>query len=361
MSEAGYWIGLSLVPDIGPVISKKLLAEMGSPENIFRAGLQDLLAVKGLNRARAENIRNFRLWDYVEKQLAVVEKKGIRVVACSEAGYPRALNEIDGAPIVLYIKGEYRDDDRYGIAVVGSRKHTQYGEAVTRRMSGELASAGFTIISGMARGIDTLSHRAALSSGGRTIAVLGSGLDVYYPYENRALMEKIADAGCAISEFPPGTMPNRENFPRRNRLISGLAMGVLVVEATPESGSLITANYALEQNKEVFAVPGNITSANSEGTNRLIKEGAKAVTETGDIIEELAPLLRGFIKMQQRQAVSLPDEEERICSALTREARHVDPVSRETGLPVNRVLDLLLSLELKGVVRQSGGKRFYLA
>ncbi len=361
MSETGYWIGLSLVPDIGPVMSKKLLAEMGSPENIFRAGLKDLLAVKGLNRKKAENIRNFGLWDYVEKQLTAVQRKGMRVVACSDRGYPQALKETDGAPIVLYMKGEYRPDDRYGIAVVGSRKNTHYGEAVTQRISRDLASAGFTIISGMARGIDTLSHKAALSASGRTIAVLGSGLDVYYPAENRTLMEKIMEAGCAISEFPPGTMPNRENFPRCNRLISGLALGVLVVEATLESGSLITANYALEQNKEVFAVPGNITSANSEGTNRLIKQGAKTVTETKDIIEELAPLLRGFIKMQNRQAVALSAEEEGICGALTREARHVDLVSRETGLPVSRVLDLLLSLELKGVVRQSSGKRFYLA
>ncbi len=361
MSETAYWIGLSLVPDIGPVTSKKLLAEMGSPENIFRAGLDDLLAVKGLSREKAENIRNFRLWDYVEKQMNVVQKKGMRVVSCTEAGYPEALREIEGAPIVLYMKGEYRTEDRYGIAVVGSRKHTHYGEAVTQRISGELASAGFTIISGMARGIDTLSHKAALAGGGRTIAVLGSGLDVYYPAENRALMERITASGCAMSEFPPGTMPNRENFPRRNRLISGLALGVLVVEATLDSGSLITANYALEQNKEVFAVPGNITSANSEGTNKLIKQGAKTVTETGDIVEELAPLLRGFIKMQHRQTAPLSAEEEGICNALTGEARHVDLVSREAGLPVSRVLDLLLSLELKGVVRQSSGKRFYLA
>jgi DNA processing protein len=361
MSEAGYWIGLSLVPNVGPVMSKKLLAEMGTPENIFNAGLQDLLSVKGLNREKAENIRNFRLWDYVEKQLSLVEKKGIRVVACADTGYPQALKETEGAPIVLYMKGEYHPDDRYGIAVVGSRKHTHYGEAVTQRMAGELASAGFTIISGMARGIDTLSHKAALSSGGRTIAVLGSGLDVFYPAENKALMEKIVCAGCAISEFPPGTMPNRENFPRRNRLISGLALGVLVVEATLESGSLITANYALEQNKDVFAVPGNITSVNSEGTNRLIKQGARPVTETTDIIEELAPLLRGFIRMQHGQTAALSAEEESICNALTQEARHIDLVSRETKLPVNKVLDLLLSLELKGVVRQSSGKRFYLA
>jgi DNA processing protein len=174
-------------------------------------------------------------------------------------------------------------------------------------------------------------------------------------------MQKIASAGCAISEFPLGTMPNRENFPRRNRLISGLALGVLVVEATLQSGSLITANYALEQNKEVFAVPGNITSSNSEGTNRLIQQGAKAVTGSTDIVEELAPLLRGFIRTEQRQRTAISAEEEKICSTLSSEARHVDLVSREAELPVSKVLDLLLALELKGVVRQSSGKRFYLA
>jgi DNA processing protein len=361
MSETGYWIGLSLVPEVGPVMSRKLLAELGSPENIFRAGLKDLLAVRGLGKQTAENIKNFRLWGFVEKQLALLERKGIRVVAYQDEGYPRVLREIEGAPIVLYMKGGYQPDDRYGIAVVGSRKHTQYGEAVAQRISGELASAGFTIISGMARGIDTLSHSAALAAGGRTIAVLGCGLDVHYPAENRGLMQKIAAAGCAISEFPLGTMPNRENFPRRNRLISGLSLGVLVVEATLKSGSLITANYALEQNKEVFAVPGNITSSNSEGTNRLIRQGAKVVTGTTDIIEELAPLLRGFIRMQHRQTAAISAEEEKICSALSSEARHIDLVSRETELPVSKVLDLLLSLELKGVVRQSSGKRFYLA
>jgi DNA processing protein len=361
MSETRYWIGLSLVPDVGPVMSKKLIAEMGSPENISSAGMKDLLAVRGLGKQKAENIKNFRLWDFIEKQLTLGEKKGIRVVVYRDEGYPQVLKEIEGAPIVLYMRGEYHHDDRYGIAVVGSRKHTHYGEAVTQRISGELASAGFTVISGMARGIDTLSHRAALASGGRTIAVLGCGLDVHYPAENRNLMEKIAGAGCAMSEFPPGTMPNRENFPRRNRLISGLALGVLVVEATLDSGSLITENYALEQNKEVFAVPGNITSSNSDGTNSLIKQGAKLVTEAKDIVEELAPLLRGSIRMQHREAAAISADEERICSALSREARHIDLVSRQADLPVSTVLDLLLSLELKGVVRQSGGKRFYLA
>jgi len=335
---------------------------MGNPENVFQAGKRDLLAVKGLSTEKADNIANFRLWDMVEKILKVTEKKGIKVVGYQDSCYPDVLREVDGAPIVLYQKGDYLPEDRFGIAVVGSRKHTEYGGMVTRRISAELSSSGFTIISGMARGIDTLSHTSALAAGGRTIAVLGSGLDVYYPAENRGLIERVASSGCAISEFPPGTMPNRENFPMRNRLISGLSLGVLVIEATSDSGSLITAKYALDQNKEVFAVPGNITSRNSDGTNGLIKEGARMVLSAADIVEELAPVLKGFIKKSgSLPAADLSEEERAVCDLLTGEPKHIDLLSREVVLPVQRILDLLLSLELKGVVRQSSGKRFYLS
>jgi len=361
MSDIRYWIGLSLVPEVGPVMSRKLIASMGSPENVFKAGVKDLLSIRGLSEEKAKNIHNFGLWEAVEKQIKDTERKKINIISYDDPLYPGVLKEIDGAPIVLYMKGEYHPDDRYSIAVVGSRKHTSYGEVVTQKISGELASAGFTVVSGMARGIDTLSHKSALSSGGRTIAVLGSGLDVHYPAENKGLMEKIAASGCVISEFPPGTMPNRENFPRRNRLISGLSMGVLVVEATADSGSLITAGYALEQNKEIFAVPGSIFSENSEGTNRLIKQGAKIVLHTDDIIEELAPVLRGFIRMQDRKTADMSPEEGMVCATLTREPKHIDMVSRETKLPVHKTLELLLSLELKGLVRQTNGKRFYLS
>jgi DNA processing protein len=361
MSETKYWIGLSLVPDVGPVMSRRLLALMGTPQNIFSAGTKDLLSLKGFRKEAADNIRNFRLWDEVERYERETEKKGIRVVGYNDPLYPAALQEIEGAPVVLYMKGEYLPDDRFGIAVVGSRKYTDYGESVTQRIAGELSAAGFTVISGMARGVDTLAHRSALVSGGRTIAVLGSGPDVCYPSENNGLMERIVRSGCVISEFPPGTPPNRENFPRRNRLISALSLGVLVVEAAPGSGSLITANYAVEQNKEVFAVPGNITSRNSEGTNRLIRQGAKLVLEAGDIIEELAPVLKGFITARREEAVELSEEEESLCRVLSREPMHIDAVSREASLPAHKTLEVMLSLELKGVVRQSGGKRFYLA
>lgn len=361
MPEIRGWIGLSLVPEVGPVMAKKLLAAFRSPENIFAAGVKDLLSVKGMSREKAENIKGFQLWGRVETYMKVMENRGIRAAGYNDLAYPEVLREVDGAPVVLYMKGDYQPEDRFGIAVVGSRKHTHYGEIVARKVSAELASAGFTIISGLARGVDTLAHLSALASGGRTIAALGSGLDVSYPPENTGLMERIAESGCVMSEFPPGTLPNKENFPRRNRLISGLSLGVLVIEATVDSGSLITAEYALEQNREVFAVPGNITSLNSEGTNRLIRQGAKMVLGSDDIIEELAPVLKGFIRAEKRKTVDLSDEESMLCNTLTGEPKHIDLLSRESALPVHKILEVLLSLELKGVVRQSSGKRFYLS
>jgi DNA processing protein len=361
MSDIRSWIGLSMVQDIGPVTSRKLLTAFGNPEDIFKADTEALLSVNGISRNRAGNIRAFNRWDEVEKYAGVVEKKGISVVPFQDDRYPAVLKEIEGAPIVLYVKGEYHPDDRFGIAVVGSRKHTPYGESVTQRIAAELSASGFTVISGLARGIDTLSHKSALAAGGRTIAVMGSGPDICYPPENRGLAERIAVSGCVISEFLPGAIPDRENFPRRNRLISGLSLGVLVVEATDNSGSLITAGYALEQNKEVFAVPGNITSRNSEGTNKLIKQGAKVVLKTEDIIEELAPVLKGYIRTQQKENASLTEEENRVCMMLSREPKHIDLIAREGGMSVNQLLNLLLSLELKGVVKQASGKRFYIA
>lgn len=361
MPELRYWVGLSLVPEIGPVLTKRLIDYFGSPSAVFSAGKQRLREVEGLGQEKADRITGFSDWALVDRHLKESEKNRISVVTCGHPEFPEPLREVDGAPPVIYMKGEYRPEDRYAIGVVGARRHTDYGEAVTRKFSGELASSGFTIVSGMARGIDTLAHKAALSAGGRTIAVLGCGLDVSYPPENRGLMEAISGSGAVLSEFPPGTRPLKEHFPRRNRLISGLSLGVLVVEAAESSGSLITASYALEQNREVFAVPGNITSGNSRGTNMLIRQGAKPVLEANDVIAELAPALKGFIRAETRQAAALSDTESRLCASLTREPKHIDSISREAGLPVHVMLDLLLSLELKGVIRQAGGKRFYLS
>lgn len=252
------------------------------------------------------------------------------------------------------------EDDRISIGIVGSRNATSYGRSVTERIAGELAEAGFTIVSGMARGVDTIAHSAALRVGGRTVAVMGSGIDIVYPPENKGLFERIKRSGYVVTEFPLGTPPNRENFPRRNRLISGLSLGVVVVEATEGSGALITARAALEQNREVFAIPGNINSPNSRGTNELIKRGAKLIQSSDDIIEELAPQLRGFFRPRKEDPVKMTEEEKEVCGKLSREPRHIDEIMRDSRLPIQKMLSLLLGLELKGIVGQTEGKRFYL-
>ena len=355
-----YWIALSMLPDIGPIVSRKLLSVFGTPERIFDAEINALLSVEGVGLNRAKNIKEFSSWEVVDKEIKVLEKKGIRAVNLSGSSYPEMLREIEDAPIVIYIKGDIQPQDRYAIAIVGSRRPTSYGVSITENISEELASMGFTIVSGMARGIDAISHRGALRAGGRTVAVLGSGLDVPYPPENRGLMDKITSSGYVMSEFPSGTFPHRENFPRRNRLISGLSLGVLIVEATSDSGSLITARHALEQGREVFAVPGNITSSTSEGTNELIKKGATLTRKAEDIVKELAPVLKGFIRSKEKSRIEVTDEEKGLCNLLSGEPKHIDIISRESGLPASKALGILLGLELKGAVRQTAGKRFYL-
>lgn len=360
MSSLDSWIALSLVPEVGNITFKKLLAVYESPEAVFDAPIKDLLHIKGMSETKATNIKSFSDWKGVKKQVEHIKETGVKVLTCKSREYPELLKQIDNAPNLLYIKGSITDEDKFTIAVVGPRKPTYYGRAVAEKLSAELAAAGFTVVSGMARGIDTVAHSNALKAKGRTIAVLGSGMDVPYPPENRGLMQKISEAGSVITEFPMGTQPLRENFPARNRLISGLSLGVLVVEAGRKSGSLITAECALEQNREVFAVPGNINSPNSYGTNDLIKKGAKLVQGIDDIIEELAPALKGFVKNSEQLSADLTREEKQVCDILTGEPMHIDNISRGLSMPSSKALALLLGLELKGVARQTDGKRFYL-
>ena len=360
MSDLRYWIALSMLPEVGPVGAAKLLSAIGTPERIFDAEMKDLLAVEGIGTSRAKSIASFSLWGQVERQVRVIEREGIQAVHLGDAAYPELLREIADPPVVVYVKGDIRPQDKYAIAVVGSRNLTDYGRAVAEHISEGLACMGFTIVSGMARGVDSLSHRSAIKSGGRTIAVLGSGVDVPYPPENRPLMDRIAEEGYVLSELPPGSSPDKENFPKRNRLISGLSLGVVVVEATSRSGALITARYALEQGREVFAVPGNVTSANSEGTNELIRKGASLTREAEDVLGELAPVLKGFIRPRDKVKIEVTEEEGRLCGLLSGEPKQVDVISRESGLPASKVLAVLLGLELKGAVKQITGKRFYL-
>ncbi len=365
MNDYLYWIALSMLPDIGPVTVRRLIGRFKDPEAVFSADIEELKVIDGVGEKRARSIKDFSRWSDAEKVLNRLEVEGVKVIVYSDREYPPLLREIEEAPVILYVKGEIRDDDRFSIAIVGSRKTTSYGRFVAEKIAGELAEAGFTIVSGLARGIDTIAHLSALKAGGRTIGVIGSGIDVVYPPENKGLFKKITNSGCVVTEFPIGTPPNKENFPKRNRLISGLSLGVVVVEANEGSGALITARAAVEQNREVFAVPGNIVSPNSKGANELIKKGAKLVLSTEDIIEELAPQLKGFINRWQNNKGAaffdeLTNEEKGVLSKLTIEPRHIDEIMRECGIPMQNLLTLLLNLELKGIVMQTEGKRFYL-
>jgi DNA processing protein len=365
-----YWLALTSVKDIGPVIAKRLLSALRSPKSIFESGADNLKGVGGISESKIKGIYEFDSWDAVEKEIEAVKKHNIRIIRYTDKEYPESLRHIDDSPVILYAKGNFTKKDKYAIAIVGSRNMTLYGRKITETIASELASYGLTIVSGMARGIDTVSHKGALDAGGRSIAVLGSGLDNPYPPENKGLFEELASAGCVISEFPIGTPPNRENFPQRNRLISALSLGVLVVEATANSGSLITANYALEQGKDVFAIPGNITSRNSEGTNTLIQKGAKLVQNVDDILEEIAPQLKGLvgssknisgkILSRDHEGLEITDEEKAICNILGSEPKHIDTVAREVKIQPARLLGLLLGLEIKGIVKQTEGKRFYI-
>ncbi len=368
ISEIKYWIALSYVRDIGPASARRLMAVFKTPERIFNASLSELGSVNNIREAQAKNIKEFDGWDKVDNDIKKINKHGIRVITFTDDEYPEPLRRIDVQPVLLYSKGFLEAEDRYSIAIVGSRMMTEYGKRVAEKLAFELASMGLTVVSGMARGIDTASHKGALRAGGRSIAVLGSGLDRPYPYENIELFNSLSKSGCILSEFPMGMAPNKENFPRRNRLISGMSLGVLVVEATMESGSLITASYALEQNKEVFAVPGNITSKTSKGTNLLIKSGAKLVQSIDDILEELHPHLvemRGYqSKISTGKAdpletsVVMTDEERMVFSTLGNDPVHIDNIARQIKLPANKLLSLMLELEIKGLIRQTEGKKF---
>lgn len=364
MSDLHYWLALNSLADIGPVHAGRLVSAFGSAEKIFQAARTELKGVEGIGKCRAESISSFNQWEMVNSEIERAGKDNIQLISINDRAYPESLRRIHGAPLILYVRGGLAGSDKYAVAIVGSRNSTAYGRQVAEKMGFKLASSGLTVVSGMARGIDTAAHKGALRAGGRTIAVLGSGVDVPYPSSNIGLMNAIASRGCVISEFPLGTPPNRENFPRRNRVISGLSLGVIVIEATLDSGSLITVGYALEQGKDVFAVPGNVTSGNSSGTNNLIKKGAKLVESAEEVIDELSPQIKEIIREERVTSdtalSNLTHDEKRLFSYLSAEPKHIDLIIRETEMTSGKTLSLLLNLELKGIIRQTEGKNFVL-
>lgn len=362
--ESYYWIGLKAVPGIGNVAFRRLLERFETPEAALNANPAALAAVRGVTPAICDGIKRGEWRRFAEEECLRLETTAVRLVTYTSSDYPKSLFEIPDPPPFLYIKGELRSRE-LSIAIVGSRRATSYGLMTTGKLAEALASHGVCIVSGMARGVDTAAHTGALHAGGRSIGVLGCGVDKVYPPENRALFEDMAQKGCLVSEFPLGTLPLAENFPRRNRIISGLARGVLVVEAAEKSGSLITAQYALEHGRDVYAVPGNISFITSRGCNRLIKQGAKLVDCVEDLLEdlpggELAALDTPLFQPHAR-TFALSPKEAAIYELLARSPLHIDDIISQTELTAGEVSSMLLHLELKGAITPLPGTHYAVA
>ncbi len=362
-SPCAPWLALARIRGLGCASFKKLADFFGDPSRALSASENTLAQVPGLERPAIEGILGFSEWGEVAKEIERSAQAGATIVPYAGAGYPARLKTIADPPPFLYVKGELRDEDERAIAVVGSRSASEYGLRVTRDLCRGLAALGFTIVSGMARGIDAAAHEAALEAGGRTVAVLGSGIDVIYPPEHEQLYQRISRQGAVVSELPVGTPPLSFNFPARNRLISGMAVGVVVVEATEKSGSLITAGLALEQGREVFAVPGEAGASRSRGTHQLIRQGAKLVERVEDILEEVAPQLAGRAATPQASLpLALPPnmsaEAKKVFELVLGRPRQIDEVIETSGLTPAKVSEILLDLEILGLLKQLPGKRF---
>ncbi len=346
------------------------MAKFKTPKAILEASLDDIAEVENVGRAAAKKIVEGRKKIDLDRQIKLIEKNNVTLIPLDSELYPASLKSIFDPPLVLFVKGEILPQDYFSIAIVGTRLASFYGRTMSERLSGQLAEKGFTIVSGGARGIDTFSHQAALRARGRTLAVLGCGLDIVYPSENKKLFEQIAERGALISELHLGVRPDKQNFPVRNRIISGLSLGVVVIEAPQKSGALITVTHAAEQGREVFSVPGKADSFVSKGTNQLLREGAKLVENADDIIEELEPILKSKIKelktsqpesAQKKQILMKPqlsEKEALVYNLLSTGPLDLDDIIAKSQLPVSDTLAMLTMLELKKLVKQSPGKIF---
>ncbi|HEY9059816.1 MAG TPA: DNA-processing protein DprA [Pseudobacteroides sp.] len=362
--ELIYWVWLNSIPGLGSVKCGQLLKFFEHPKNIWCASEAELNKASFLNRQGINSLMNGKYREDAMKHLKVAKEQKINIITIRDENYPYYLKNIYDPPIILFVRGNILKNEKC-IAIVGARRATSYGQKMAETLSYALAGIGLTVVSGMARGIDTNAHKGAVQTG-RTIGVLGCGTDIAYPPENRGLISEVAKNGAVISEYPPGTPPLPSNFPARNRIISGMAIGVVVIEAGERSGSLITAEFALEQGREVFAVPGNINSINSKGTNRLIKDGAKIVTSVEDILEELINYgitdnvrsIKNDKTFDEALFKGLSSDERRLVECLKLEPLHIDELTRKSGFSVKVVGSLLVMLELKGVIEQIPGKVF---
>jgi DNA processing protein len=361
------WVALNMARATWPALHTQCLRHFTTPGMWQRLSQDGIGALEALLPGVTEKLTAMQKSQAFVQEVERLQKTQVRVVSIVDPHYPQSLQWIPDPPLVLYVHGTLLPEDGLAVAVVGSRKPSPYGKLMAQRLSTALVQHGFTVVSGLARGIDSLAHQAALDAGGRTMAVLGSGINVTYPPENRRLAAAISQQGAVLSEFPFDTKPDRWNFPRRNRIISGLALGTLVVEASTSSGTLHTARHALEQGREVFAIPGRVDAPNSQGTNGLIKSGAKLVESIADIVAELPEAVRALVRQQQpaptaaptvQPAADLRPEEARLLALVPTEETHIEVLIQTSQLPAHVVASILVTLELRGLIRQLPGKFF---
>jgi DNA processing protein len=349
---------LLTIPNIGPGRIRKLLQVFEGVEQILKAPVQKLTRVEGIDLKLAECIKKGGETELARTQVALIKKHKINYILIWDKNYPAILKQIPDAPVILFYHGEFKDQHKKSIALVGTRTPSNYGRMVTIELVRQLVGNGLTIVSGMARGIDSIAHQIAIQNGGETLAVLGCGVDQCYPPENLDLYQKIPQHGAVISEYFVGTGPDAINFPKRNRIISGLSLGTVVIEAGERSGALITAFYALNQNREVYAVPGNINSPKSQGCNRLIKEGAKLVQTVDDILEEIGELNKVSAPEAKAIPTNLQPLEKSILENLGSDPKHIDRLVLDLKEAPSAILAGLLTLELLGLAQQLAGKMF---
>ena len=351
-----YWVGLNLVKGIGSVRFKALVNTFGNPEAAWNAP-PGAWQQAGLSQKIVESFHRVRQGVSLDQISDRIHSLGAEVLTWDDAGYPPRLKEIDQPPPVLYVRGALQPEDEWAVAIVGTRRVTAYGRQVAEEVATALVQSGVTIVSGLARGVDSIAHQSAINAGGRTLAVLGNGVDQVYPPENKRLAGQVMEHGALISDYPLGTQPDGINFPPRNRIISGLSIAVIIVEAGLTSGALITATFAAEQGRDVFAVPGNINAPQSQGTNRLIRDGAQPLLAPQDVLEALNLTM---VTEHRSVRVALPDDpvEARLFKLLSHEPMHVDEIRAQAAMPIETVSATLAMMELKGMVRQVGGMNY---
>ncbi len=360
MTETEACIALNMIPKLGPVLMRRLLDYFGTPQRILQAKAGELRLIEGVGPEISGSIATWETQIDLSAELARVAAFGAHVLTQADAAYPPLLKQIHNPPIVLYVWGELTERDRHAISIVGSRKTSHYGLESAKKLAYQLAYSGLTVVSGLARGIDTAAHQGALAAKGRTVAVLGSGLANLYPEENRALAEKIVTSGAVVTEFPMTVAPDRQTFPQRNRIVSGWSDGVLVIEAGLNSGALITAGQAADQGRSIYAIPGQIDKPTSAGSNRLIQQGAKLVMGAGDILDDLQMLLPEKPQLQTSPArsIQLGENERSVYNAIAEDETPIDTIVANCDLPPGIVSSTLLALEMKRLVKQLPGRHF---